>query len=145
MSPVVRYMLLCDEVRPDLVNPSCTHIDCLMSNIVSLQNPPFPLLREKICVYLVLAECQGRGIAQIRVAYSDSEPEQLLFGSPEHAVDFSGRSPLESLGIVFRIKPCLFPHSGRYSVQFWYDNEKLAERPLQLKVRPGDKNDPPIE
>jgi hypothetical protein len=126
-------MLLCDDAQPDPDNPSCTHIDCLMGNIVSLEDPPFPLLREQICIYLVLTECHGRGIGQIRVAFSDNEPDQLLFGSPEHDLDFTGYSPLELLGVVFRLRNCLFPQEGRYSVQFWYNHQKIEECPLHLK------------
>ena len=127
-------MLLCDDVRPDPVNPSCTHIDCLMGNLVSLDDPPFPVLREKLCIYLVLTEGHGHGIGQIRVAYSDSEPEQVLFGSPEYNLDFTGHSPLELLGVVLRLRDCLFPQAGRYSVQFWYNQQKVEERPLRLKA-----------
>jgi hypothetical protein len=127
-------MLLCDDVRKDANNPSCTHIDCLMGNIVSLELPPFPVLREMICVYLVLTEGRGRGIAQVRVAYVDAEAEQLLFGSPEHEISFENHSPLELLGVVFRLKDCLFPQPGRYAVQFWYDGQKVAEQPLRLKA-----------
>ncbi|MCI0640243.1 MAG: hypothetical protein L0Y70_14315 [Gemmataceae bacterium] len=134
MSPVVRYMLLCDDVHKDPKKPSCTHIDCLMGNIVSLEDPPFPLLREKVCIYLALTEGHGRGVAQIRVAYVDSEPEQLLFGSPEHDLDFTGHSPLELLGVVFRLKDCPFPQAGRSSVQFWYNHQKVEECPLRLKA-----------
>lgn len=125
-------MLLCEDVRPDPANPSCTHVDCLMGNLVSLDDPPFPLLQAGICIYLVLTECHGRGKGQIRVAYSDSEPEQLLFGSPEQDLDFTGRSPLELLGVVFRLLDCLFPWAGRYSVQFWYNGQKVGECPLRL-------------
>lgn len=133
MTPDVRYMLLCDDVRVDSDKPNCTHIDCLMSNIVSLETPPFPLVRESICVYLVLTGCHGAGIAQIRIAYSDGEHEQPLFGTPRHTLDFTPHSPLELLGVVFRLVACRFPHAGRYSVQFWYDGTKLEERPLQLR------------
>jgi hypothetical protein len=126
-------MLLCDDVRPDPDHPSCTHIDCLMDYIVSLEEPPFPVLQEKICVYLAFSGCHGQGKGQIRVAYADSETEQLLFGSQAHVLDFTGRSPLELIGVTFRIKDCLFPQAGRYSVQFWYDNQMVEERPLRLR------------
>ena len=140
MTPFVRHMLLCDDVRQDANNPSCTHIDCVMDNIVSLDEPPFPVLRDKICVYLVLTGCHGQGIGQIRVAFADSEPEQPLFGSPERLLDFAGRSPLELVGVIFRLKACLFPQAGRYSVQFWYDNQKVEDRPLRLKAPPENDN-----
>ena len=133
MNPIVRYMLLCDDIRVDADNPECVHVDCLLSNIVSLELPPFPFVREMLCIYLALTECHGNGVAQIRVLYSDGEHEAPLFGSPEHRLDFTGHSPLEVLGIVFRIEECTFPESGRYTVQFWYNGQVVEERPLRLK------------
>jgi hypothetical protein len=91
-------------------------------------------MREQICIYLVLTGCHGEGTGQIRVAFADSDPEQLLFGSPEHKLNFAGHSPLELLGVVFRLRDCLFPKAGRYSVQFWYNSQKVEERPLHLKA-----------
>jgi len=133
VDPIVRYMLLCDDVRVDPDRPSCSNVACLMSNIAALDDPPYPLLREMLCVYLVLVECRGTGRVQIRVAFADSEPEQPVFGTPEHEVDFAGVDPLEAIGIPFRIRDCRFPRPGRYSVQFWYNGRKLEERPLRLR------------
>jgi Family of unknown function (DUF6941) len=133
MTPVVVYMLLCDDVRIDTDNPACVHVDCLMGNIVSLETPAFPLLREMICVYLVLTECYQSGIAQIRVAYADRESEEPLFGSRQHALNFAGHSPLDLLGVVFRLEACEFPEPGRYLVQFRYNEEKVEERSLRLR------------
>ena len=131
--PVVRYMLLCDDVRIDPENPACVHIDCLVGNIKSLEEPPFPLIREMLCVYLVLTECYGKGVAQIRVVSVDGEQEQPLFGSPPRSLDFAGHSPLEQIGVVFRLEGCPFPYAGPYSVQFWYNEQKIEERPLRLR------------
>lgn len=133
MTPTVRYMLLCDDIHADPDRPACSHVDCLMTNIVALDDPPYPLLREMICVYLVLAECRGRGRVQIRVSYVDDETERPVFGTPEHEVDFSGVGPLEAIGIPFRVRDCRFPRSGRYAVQFWYNGSKVEERPLRLR------------
>ena len=134
MMPVVRYMLLCEEVRVDPARPNCIDVACLMGKIVSLEDPPFPLLRaEPICVYLELTECYGSGVGQIRVAFSDEEHEETLFGSEEHQLDFAGHSPLELLGVVFRLVDCEFPQAGRYSVQFWYNGAKVEERPKLLR------------
>jgi hypothetical protein len=133
MVPIIRYMILCENVRIDSDRPTCTHVECLMSNIVSEADPPFPLLREMICVFLVLTDCRGQGTAQIRVSFVDGEQEQPLFGTPLHQLDFSGRSPLDSLGIVFRLQDCRFPHAGLYSVQFWYNGQKLEECPIRLR------------
>jgi hypothetical protein len=126
-------MLLCDDVWIDPDNPTCTNIKCLMGNIVALEKPPFPIVRELICVYLVLTECYGTGVGQIRVVYTDSEQEEPLFGSPLRTLDFAGYSPLDLLGVVFRLEACPFPKAGRYAVQFWYDGQKVEERPLRLR------------
>jgi hypothetical protein len=133
MVPIVRYMVLCDDVRIDPARPTCAHIDCLMSNIVSLEDPPFPLVREMICVYFILTGGHGKGMGQIRVAYMDREHEEPVFGSAEHLLDFSGQSPLDLLGVAFRIEACRFPRAGQYSVQFWYNGEKVEERLLRLR------------
>jgi hypothetical protein len=126
-------MLLCDDVRPDPNRPDCIHIDSLMSSIVSQENPPYPLLREMICVYLVLTDCHAVGTSQIRVAFIDDEQEQPVFGTPTHRVDFRSVSPLDVVGIPFRIRACRFPRPGMYSVQFWYNGQKHEERYLRLR------------
>ena len=133
MRPIVRYMLLCDDIQVDPDKAACVNVECLLSEIVSLEVPPFPLVREMFCIFLVLTECYGIGVAQIRVVYADREHEVPLFGSPERALDFTGHSPLEVLGIVFRIRACRFPEPGRYAVQFWYNGEMVEERPLRLE------------
>lgn len=104
-----------------------------MSNIISPESPPYPLIRESLCVFLVLTECYGSGRVQLRVSYVDGEFEQLIFGTPEHTLNFINRSPLELLSTVFRLNLCPFPRPGRYSVQFWYDGECVHECPLQLR------------
>jgi hypothetical protein len=135
MNPVVRYLILCDDVHNDPARPTCAHLECVLSNIVALDDPPFPLLRDRICVYVVLADCRGRGTAQVRVAYTDAEPEQPLFGTPEHALDFTGHSPLDALGLVFRLDACPFPQAGTYAAQFWYNGARLAETLFRVRAR----------
>lgn len=135
MTPIVRYMLICDDVRPDADFPTCTHIDCLMSTIISGDEPAFPLLRETICVYLVLTDCQGQGTGQIRVAFADAEHEKPIFGSAPHPLDFTGRSPLELLGIAFRIKDCRFPQGGRYYGTILVQQFPCGRAPSRTEVK----------
>jgi len=133
MDPIVRYMVLCDNVRIDPDRPLCANIECVITNIVSLESPPFPLVRELVCVYLALTACRGNGTGQIRVAFLDNEGEQLLFGSPVRDLSFAGHSPLETLGIVFRLEACPFARPGRYSVQFCYNGVVIEQRHLELR------------
>lgn len=133
MDPIVRYMILSDDVREEVDQPGCWHVDCLMSGIVSLETPPYPLVRELICVFVALTECRGKGTIQIRVAFADETPERPLFGSAAHPVDFANVGPLEVVGIPFRIRACRFPSAGSYAVQLWYNGKKFDERPLRLR------------
>lgn len=133
MTPMVRYFIACDGVHVDPARPDCIQVDCLLNSIRSLEDPPYPLLRESICVLLVLTACHGRGTGQVRVSFADAHPEQPVFGSRPQPLDFSGRSPLESLGVSFVLRDCPFPRAGRYSVEFWYNGNLIAEQPLELR------------
>jgi hypothetical protein len=133
VDPIVRYFIVCEGVGVDPDRPNCTQIDCLMNSIRSLEDPPFPLLRESICVLLVLTGCRGQGTGQIRVAYVDDEQERPIFGTPVRPLDFTGRSPLDAVGVSYMIRDCPFPRAGQYSLQFWYNGRQLAERPLELR------------
>jgi len=42
-------------------------------------------------------------------------------------------SPLEVVGVTFRIRNCLYPEPGLYLVQFWYNEQVIAEQPLLLR------------
>jgi hypothetical protein len=81
-------------------------------------------------VFLALTEGRGTGTAQIICVFE--ETGQRIFGSPQYQVQF-GPDPLEVIGVPFRIRDCRFPYPGMYSIQFWYNDEKVEERPLRLR------------
>jgi hypothetical protein len=130
VQPVVRYMILCEDWEIDPANPRRVSIHGLLTNIRSLEDPPYPLLYREICVFLALTSARGRGIARI-VCVSD-ESEGTVFETPERQVAF-GPDPLEVVGLTFRIRDCQFPNPGMYSFQFWYNGKLLEERPLLLR------------
>jgi hypothetical protein len=41
--------------------------------------------------------------------------------------------PLEVVGATFRIRNCLFREQGLYWVQFWYNEQIIAEQPVLLR------------
>jgi hypothetical protein len=91
---------------------------------------PFPLLYREFCVFLVLTE--GRGQARGKMVCVFEENGQRIFETPERAITF-GADPLEVTGVPFRIRDSLFPQPGLYLIQFWYNGDKLDERPLRLR------------
>ena len=61
IKPVVRYMLLCDDWHLDAANDRRITVYGLMTNIHATDEPPYPLLLEELCVFLVLTEGYGQG------------------------------------------------------------------------------------
>ena len=106
ISPIVRYMLLCEDWRLDVANFQHVTIVGLISNIHSLDEPPFPLLYRELCVFLALTEGRGLGTGHIVCVYE--ETGQTIFRTAKRTIQFS-TDPLDVLGVPFRIRDCPFP------------------------------------
>lgn len=130
LNPLVRYMILCDDWGTDSANPQRVNIFGLLTNIRPIDQPPYPLFYKELCVFLVLTEGRGTGSGQITCVYE--ETGQKTFETPRRELSF-GTDPLQVVGVPFRIRECPFPRAGLYLVQFWYNGEKLDERPLRLR------------
>jgi hypothetical protein len=128
--PVVRYLIVCDDVRVDPVNPRKVTIVGLISSIVSHDDPPFPVRHEELCVYAQLTELRGRGNAHVDVVHADSEIR--VAATPIRVASF-GNNPLEVVGVVMRVRGCLFPMPGLYHVRLWYNDSVIAEQPVLLR------------
>lgn len=129
-NPIVRYMILCNDWGTDANNPNCVNIFGMLSNIRAIDQPPYPLVYRELCVVLGLTDGREAGNGQIVCVFE--ETGQRIFETPKHKITF-GADPLEVVGVPFRIRDCRFPTSGLYLVQFWYNEEKLDERPLRLR------------
>jgi hypothetical protein len=130
VTPIVRYLVLCEDWKLDPSNNQRVMIIGLISNIRALDQPPYPLLYQELCVFLALTEGRGQGEGQIVCAFEESG--QKIFETPKRPILF-GPDPLEILGVAFRIRDCRFPCPGLYSVQFWYDGIKVKEQPLRMR------------
>ena len=129
IKPIVRYMLVCDDWKLE-GNDKRIEILGLISNIHALDDPPFPLLHEELCVLLLLTDGHGNGDAYIKCVYD--ETGLTVFETTPRTISFQS-SPLNVVGIPFRVRDCVFPNAGMYTFQFWYDVEKLAEQPVRLR------------
>ena len=130
ITPVVRYMLVCDDWRVNPANSREFTIVGLISNIRSLEDPPYPLCRQEICVFLVLTE--GRGQGQGKIVCTFDVGRQKVFETPPMPISF-GRDPLEIAGVSFRIRDCTFPQPGLYSLAFWYDGALVHEQSIRMR------------
>ena len=130
VAPVVRRMLLCEDVRIYPDNSRKVDVFGLLSTIRTVSEGAFPLRASQLCVYLELAGGRGAGEARIFVVEADSD--NIAFTSAPHQIAF-GTDPLAVSGLVFRIKECIFPRAGLYWVQIRFDDKALAQEPLLLK------------
>ena len=128
--PVVRNMYLCEEVEIDEANSLRISIIGLLGNLRSLNEPPFPIVQEQICVYLQITSC--RGPAQGRIEIRNADTDELVFVTQSHTMQFRN-DPLEIQGVKFRIRGCLFQEPGLYWVQFWYNETMLAQQSFVWK------------
>ena len=127
---MVRYLIVCEDVLTDPGNPRRRTLVGLISAIRSLEEPPFPILYRELCVFLQLTD--GRGAADGRVEIQHADSGQAVFRTRTRTIPF-GNDPLEIVGVTFRIRDCLFQAGGLYWVQFWYNEQMIAQQPLLLR------------
>jgi hypothetical protein len=130
VDPIVRYMILCEDCRVDASKGKRIDSFGILSTIISREDPPYPLVHRELCVLLVLTEMRGDGTVEIVCVHE--ETDETAFHTPAWPVTF-GNNPLEIIGLPVRIRGCLFPRPGPYRVQFWYNEQLLAERSLHLR------------
>ena len=128
--PTVRYLILCEDVQIDPDNARRISLVGLISAIRPLEQPAYPLLYREICVFLQLTECRGAADGRIEIQYADSG--QVVFRTRTRTLPLSN-DPLEVVAIIFRIRNCFFQQAGLYSVQFWYNEQMLAQQSLILR------------
>jgi hypothetical protein len=128
--PTVRYLIICEDVEIDADNPRRVTLIGLLSANRSIDQPPYPLLYREIGVFLQMTECRGSGDGRIEIQHADSG--QVVFRTRTRTIPLSS-DPLEIAGVVFRIRNCLFQQPGLYWIQFWYNEEMIAQQPLILR------------
>jgi hypothetical protein len=128
--PIVRYLIICEDMQTDPDHPRRVTIVGLISAIRSLEQPPFPILYRELCVFLQLTGCRGPADGRVEIQHADSG--QVVFRTRTRTIPF-GDDPLEIVGVTFRIRDCLFQVEGLYRVQFWYNEQMIAQQPLLLR------------
>jgi len=130
IEPIIRHMILCDDVRQDPANPLRINILGLMSTIAAPEGGAFPLRHPEFSVYIQTTSGRGHGTWQVLI--EDADSEELIFEGDSHPFSF-GTNPLELMALRFRIRNCLFPHAGLYWVHLRWEGKTLANQPLLLR------------
>jgi hypothetical protein len=130
IEPVVRQMLLCDEVSRDADTPNKLNILGLRHAIRLAPEETFPFLLQQLTLYLLLAG--GRGEGAVSVAGVVEEDDVKVFETRPRTVDF-GQDPLHAQGLIFRVKDVIFPRPAVYSIQFLCGGKVLDHQPLIVR------------
>lgn len=133
IEPVVRHMLLCDDIQRSPQRPRKVDILGLTRVIIVPPDATFPFSLPVLTVYLELTS--GRGSGQVKIIGVEADTNEVVFETPERPVQFSD-NPLAVQGLVFRILGATFPASGLYWVRFCYNGKVLAEQPLAVRDVP---------
>jgi hypothetical protein len=126
--PVVRHMLLCDDVTRNPDNPEKVSLIGLTSVVRAVED--FPILVSQLCVYLVFTN--GRGSATIQIVIREAETGRKVTGGHPHRVKFAG-DPTRVQGLILRLRDCVFPEPGLYQVELHVDEKAVAEEPLLVR------------
>jgi hypothetical protein len=128
--PVVRYLILCEDVQTDPETPPRATLFRILSTLRSPRTPPFPFVQEHMCAFLHLTECRGPAEGNIEIHHADTD--QIVFRTQKWTMPL-GNDPLAVVGVTFRLRNCLFPVPGLYWVQFWYNQEMIAQQSLLVR------------
>src|SRR5689334_2260723 len=112
IEPVVRYMLLCKDWLQAPENDRFISIFRLIGNLTSIDDPPYPLRYEEICVVVVLTEGYGTGTCDVVCVYD--EDDRKVFATHSRRIQF-GADPLEIVGVPLAIVHSLSQGSTEYN------------------------------
>src|SRR5689334_7418413 len=128
IDPVVRLMVVCDNVVPNPDNSNKTDLQGVLSTLTVDANESFPVILEQMCVFLIMTS--GRGTGRGRIVVVDAETGADVFGCHPDEMAF-GNDPLERVGKIFRLLNCRFPSAGQYRVEFRYNGKALAHQTVE--------------
>src|SRR5262249_52238698 len=123
IDPVVRHMLLCDQVERDAQQPTKFNVFGIVNAIRSAPGSEFPIQHPLLTVLLILSG--GRGSGEVHIGGVHADSSETAFRSPKRTVSF-GSDPLAVQGLVFRILDVPFPQPGLYWIQFCYNDRVIA-------------------
>jgi len=128
-SPLVRTLIVCEEILADPSNRNRISLVNLIHSIRSIEEPPSPLRYRELGVFVQLTACRGQG--ELWVEIREADKDEVLFATQTRSVAFPN-DPVRVHGLRFRIRNITFPAPGLYWIQFWYDKRLLAQQPIVL-------------
>ncbi len=130
VTPVCRYLIVCDRVTADPSSPLKVNLMGVVSAIKSTATPRFPVHRPELAVYSQFTDCHGPVVGHLRVTSADDG--RLIASIPDRALPLPN-DPLDVAGVLFRVRNCTFPAAGLYWIELWCEGKRLQEAPLNVR------------
>jgi len=130
VNPLVRYMIVCEDVRRQPSNPSRIDLIGLLSAMTPNVEPAYPYVCPNVCVFVLLTECRGDGNGRIEIVESDTGRTVRLTKLRRIKLP---TNPLAIEGFFFRLEGTVFPRAGLYDFVFWYNEAPLERQPLEMR------------
>ena len=130
MNPVVRNLIVCEDMLRDPKNSNRMTLVNVISTIRPTDDVGFPLSVPQICIYFQVTECRRQGTIHLRIIHSGSR--HVVCRTTDRVLTFPNR-PLDVVGIPFRILECTFPTPGLYDVELWFGSDCLAQQPIRVE------------
>jgi hypothetical protein len=127
IAPVVRTLIACEEIRPDVVNPRQLS---LLRVVSTIRATAYPALRPQFAAFAVLTG--GRGAGELRLEIRQADTDVALYASTRQRISFPA-DPLALCGLSYRVRNLVFPAPGLYWVQLYFENSMIADLPVVLK------------
>ena len=125
----VRYFILCDDVQADPNDLLRLNVLGLMTHIRSKRIPPFPVVRPRICVLVLLMGFQGPAELSLRIVQSGTH--RIVFRNQPRRLQFVS-TPQEAVGIKFYVNNCAFPKEGVCWIDLLDGGAVVARQALSL-------------
>jgi hypothetical protein len=129
MDFAVRCLILCDDVQADPINLLRLNVLGLMTHIRSTRIPPFPVVRPRFCVLVLLTGCEGAAELSLRIV--QSETGRIVFRNQPRRMQFVN-APRDADGIKFYVNNCAFPAEGLFWVELIIEGAVAARQALSL-------------
>jgi hypothetical protein len=133
IEPVVRHMLLCDDVQRDEEQPNRFNVLGLANAIRFAPESEFPVRQRLLTVLLLLSG--GRGSGQVHLVGVHADSNEAVFQTPPRTVHFAA-DPVAVQALIFRVLDVPFPQPGVILDSVLLQRAGDRARTLAHKVRP---------
>lgn len=123
--PRVQAMVLCDSAEESENETGVYHL----SGVRSVIESPFPAVVSLLCVFAQMSGHQGEASCHIEIEHA--ETNEVIFETEPRSVSFD--EPTSIVVVVFPLADCVFPASGVYYVQLYYERKLIGERTFHLR------------